>query len=102
VAFAEHGAKVVLHGRDTGALATVQADITNGGGQAMFVTGDVTKLFVTGDVTKFADIEAIRARWSRPTVWSTYWLPAPAAAAAAPARSRTSARRVGGLISTAT
>jgi 3-oxoacyl-[acyl-carrier protein] reductase len=30
----------------------VQADITNGGGHAMFVTGDVTK---------FADIEAIRA-----------------------------------------
>ena len=38
--------------------------------------------------------------WSRPTVWSTCWLPAPAAAAAAPARSRISARRVGGLIST--
>ena len=53
VAFARQGAKVVLHGRDTEALAKVQADITNGGGQAMFVTGDVTK---------FADIEAIRAR----------------------------------------
>ena len=53
VAFARQGAKVVLHGRDTEALAKVQADITNRGGQAMFVTGDVTK---------FADIEAIRAR----------------------------------------
>jgi NAD(P)-dependent dehydrogenase (short-subunit alcohol dehydrogenase family) len=53
VAFARHGAKVVLHGRDTEALAKVQADITNGGGQAMFVTGDVTK---------FADIETFRAR----------------------------------------
>jgi 3-oxoacyl-[acyl-carrier protein] reductase len=53
VAFGGHGAKVVLHGRDAEALAKVQADITNGGGHAMFVTGDVTK---------FADIEAIRAR----------------------------------------
>jgi NAD(P)-dependent dehydrogenase (short-subunit alcohol dehydrogenase family) len=38
VAFARQGAKVVLHGRDTEALAKVQADITNGGGRAMFVT----------------------------------------------------------------
>jgi 3-oxoacyl-[acyl-carrier protein] reductase len=53
VAFAGHGANVVLHGRDTEALAKVQAGITNGGGHAMFVTGDVTK---------FADIEAIRVR----------------------------------------
>jgi 3-oxoacyl-[acyl-carrier protein] reductase len=53
VAFARHGANVVLHGRDTEALAKVQADITNRGGHAMFDTGDVTK---------FADIEAIRAR----------------------------------------
>jgi 3-oxoacyl-[acyl-carrier protein] reductase len=53
VAFARHGAKVVLHGRDTEALSKVQADITNGGGHAMFDTGDVAK---------FADIEAIRAR----------------------------------------
>jgi 3-oxoacyl-[acyl-carrier protein] reductase len=44
---------LLVHGRDTEALAKVQADITNGGGQAMFVTGDVTK---------FADIEAFRAR----------------------------------------
>ena len=35
VAFARQGAKVVLHGRDTEALVKVQADITNGGGQAM-------------------------------------------------------------------
>ena len=53
MAFARHGANVVLHGRDTEALAKVQADITNRGGHAMFVTGDVTK---------FADIEAICAR----------------------------------------
>jgi NAD(P)-dependent dehydrogenase (short-subunit alcohol dehydrogenase family) len=46
VAFARDGAKVVLHGRDTEALAKVQADITNGSGHAMFVTGDVTNLFV--------------------------------------------------------
>jgi 3-oxoacyl-[acyl-carrier protein] reductase len=51
VAFAGHGAKVVLHGRDTEALAKVQPDITNGG----------HAMFVTGDVTKFADIAAIRA-----------------------------------------
>jgi NAD(P)-dependent dehydrogenase (short-subunit alcohol dehydrogenase family) len=53
VAFARQSAKVVLHGRDTEALAKVEADITNRGGHAMFVTGDVPK---------FADIEAIRAR----------------------------------------
>jgi 3-oxoacyl-[acyl-carrier protein] reductase len=53
VAFARQGAKVVLHGRDTEALAKIQDDITNRGGHAMSVTGDVTK---------FADIEAIRAR----------------------------------------
>ena len=53
VAFARQGAKVVLHGRDTEALAKVQADSTHRGGHAMFVTGDVTK---------FADIEAICAR----------------------------------------
>jgi 3-oxoacyl-[acyl-carrier protein] reductase len=53
VPFAGHGAKVVPHGRDTEALAKVQADTTNGGGHDMFVTGDVTK---------FAEIAAIRAR----------------------------------------
>jgi 3-oxoacyl-[acyl-carrier protein] reductase len=53
VAFASHGAKVVLHGRDTEALAKVQADIINGG-HAM--------LSPATDVTKFADIAAIRAR----------------------------------------
>jgi 3-oxoacyl-[acyl-carrier protein] reductase len=53
VAFAGHGAQIVLHGRDTEALAKVQADISNGGGEAMFVIGDVTRL---------ADIEAIRVR----------------------------------------
>jgi 3-oxoacyl-[acyl-carrier protein] reductase len=51
--FAAHGAKVVIHGRDSGALETVQTRIETGGGQARSVTGDVTN---------FADIEAMRAR----------------------------------------
>ena len=93
VAFAGHGAKVVLHGRDSEALAKVQADITNGGGHAMFVTGDVTK---------FADIEAIRAR-----VEQTYGLVDVLVACAGgsgshPGPIEISARRVGGLISTPT
>jgi hypothetical protein len=45
-------------------LAKVQADITKGGGHAMFITGDVTK---------FADIEPFGRASSRPTVWSTCW-----------------------------
>jgi len=53
MAFAAHGAQVVIHGRDEEALETVQTRIETGGGQAMPVTGDVTS---------FADIEAMRAR----------------------------------------
>ena len=49
--FAEQGAKVVVHGRDTAALTAVQADIERAGGQA---------IQVTADVTRFADIEAMR------------------------------------------
>jgi 3-oxoacyl-[acyl-carrier protein] reductase len=52
-AFARQGREGRPPGRDTEVLAKIEADITNGGGYAMFVTGDVTK---------FADIEAIRAR----------------------------------------
>jgi 3-oxoacyl-[acyl-carrier protein] reductase len=40
--FAQAGARVVLHGRDEAALASVQARITDLGGQAIGVTGDVT------------------------------------------------------------
>ena len=46
------GAKVVVHGRDSEAMSTVQSDIDRAGGIAMQVQGDVTK---------FADIEAMRA-----------------------------------------
>jgi 3-oxoacyl-[acyl-carrier protein] reductase len=49
--FASVGAKVVVHGRDAGALAVVRADIERAGGHA---------IQVTGDVTRFADIEAMR------------------------------------------
>ncbi len=51
--FAQEGAKVVVHGRDVEALAAVQAEIEQAGGQAMHVTGDITK---------FADIEAMRGQ----------------------------------------
>ena len=40
--FAQAGARVVLHGRDEAALASVRARITEIGGQATSVTGDVT------------------------------------------------------------
>jgi len=53
LAFAEHGARVAIHGRDTEALAKIQARIDNSGWQAMSVTGDVLSL---------ADLEAMRAR----------------------------------------
>ncbi len=49
--FARHGARVVLHGRDNGALQQAAAEIAAGGGRAVSVTGDVTKL---------ADIERMR------------------------------------------
>jgi 3-oxoacyl-[acyl-carrier protein] reductase len=42
VRFAQAGARVVLHGRDEAALASVRARITDVGGQAISVTGDVT------------------------------------------------------------
>ena len=40
--FARAGARVVLHGRDADALASVRAAVTDTGGQAITVTGDVT------------------------------------------------------------
>src|SRR5205823_13573042 len=49
--FAQHGAKVAVHGRDTAALAAVQADIERAGGTAMPVVADITR---------FAEIEAMR------------------------------------------
>ncbi len=49
--FAEHGARVALHGRDAVALSAVQAEIERAGGRA---------IRVAADVTKFTDIEAIR------------------------------------------
>jgi 3-oxoacyl-[acyl-carrier protein] reductase len=49
--FAQHGAKVAVHGRDTAALAAVRSDIESAG-------GTVTQ--VVADVTKFAEIEAMR------------------------------------------
>jgi 3-oxoacyl-[acyl-carrier protein] reductase len=51
--FAEHGAKVAVHGRDAEALAATHAGIERAGGRA---------IAVTGDVTRFADLEAARQR----------------------------------------
>jgi 3-oxoacyl-[acyl-carrier protein] reductase len=51
--FARHGAKVVVHGRDTTALSAVRAEIEDAGGRAMDVTADVSN---------FPDIEAMRRR----------------------------------------
>jgi 3-oxoacyl-[acyl-carrier protein] reductase len=49
--FAQCGAAVAVHGRDTGAIASVVAEIRGDGGTAVGVTGDVTSL---------VDIEAMR------------------------------------------
>ncbi len=49
--FAQEGAKVALHGRDEAALAAVRAEVEKAGGNA---------IAVTGDVTRFAAIEAMR------------------------------------------
>jgi 3-oxoacyl-[acyl-carrier protein] reductase len=53
ITFARAGARVVLHGRDEAALASVHARITDLGGQATAVTGDVTVA---------ADLDRIRER----------------------------------------
>ena len=42
--FAEQGAKVVVHGRDSAALSKVLAEVDGMGGKAIQVTADVTKL----------------------------------------------------------
>jgi len=49
--FAQEGAKVVVHGRDTNAMSSVQAEIESGGGKAMCLTADITQ---------FGDIESMR------------------------------------------
>lgn len=49
--FARHGAKVVVHGRDTAALSAVEGEIKRSGGAAMQAVADTTV---------FADIEAMR------------------------------------------
>src|SRR6266508_1183652 len=54
--FAREGAKVALHGRDAEALSAVLAGIMQAGGEA---------IYVTADVTKFADIEAMRRQIER-------------------------------------
>lgn len=51
--YAQHGAKVVVHGRDDAALSSVRREIELAGGRAMQVSGDVTS---------FSDIEAARLR----------------------------------------
>jgi len=49
--FADHGAKVVIQGRDPSALTAVRGEIEHAGGHA---------ISLTGDVTKFSEVEAIR------------------------------------------
>ena len=49
--FAQQGAKVVLHGRDTGALSAAQNEIERTGGKTMQLVADVTK---------FTEIEEMR------------------------------------------
>jgi NAD(P)-dependent dehydrogenase (short-subunit alcohol dehydrogenase family) len=49
--YAQHGAKVVVRGRDGAALSSVRKEIELAGGGAMRVSGEVTS---------FSDIEAAR------------------------------------------
>jgi 3-oxoacyl-[acyl-carrier protein] reductase len=51
--YAQHGAKVVVHGRDHAAVSSIRKEIESAGGRAMQVFGDVTI---------FADVEAARLR----------------------------------------
>src|SRR5258708_17254595 len=51
--YAQHGAKVVVHGRDGAALSSVRKEIELAGGRAMQVSGDVTS---------FTDVEAAGLR----------------------------------------
>src|SRR5690348_10689833 len=51
--FASHGAKVVVHGRDTEAMIAVRADIERAGGRA---------IQLRADITSFAEIEEMRRR----------------------------------------
>ncbi len=54
--FAQHGARVAVHGRDEAALAAVRAGIERAGGTAMQVVADVTK---------FTEIETMRRQIER-------------------------------------
>jgi 3-oxoacyl-[acyl-carrier protein] reductase len=54
--FAQHGAKVAVHGRDSAAMAAVRAGIERVGGRAMPVVADVTR---------FAEVEAMRLEIER-------------------------------------
>jgi 3-oxoacyl-[acyl-carrier protein] reductase len=54
--FAQHGAKVAVHGRDLPALAAVHAEIESKGGRAIHVAADTTKL---------DEVEAMRRRIER-------------------------------------
>lgn len=51
--FAEHGAKVVVHGRDTDAIGAVVRAIESAGGTAMAASGELTS---------FEEVEALRDR----------------------------------------
>ena len=51
--YAQHGAKLVVHGRDGAALSSIRREIELAGGRAMQVSGNVTS---------FTDVEAARLR----------------------------------------
>jgi len=63
--FAEEGAKVAVHGRDSAALSEVQHEIERFGGRAMRVSGDVTR---------FEQIEIMRSEIER-ELGSKYRIP---------------------------
>jgi 3-oxoacyl-[acyl-carrier protein] reductase len=90
--FAQHGAKVAVHGRHMAALAAVHPEIESNGGRAIYVIADMTKL---------NEIEAMRR-----LIWQQLGpvdilVEMPAATTRCLDRSKASAKIVGGFRSTA-
>jgi len=50
--FAQAGAKVVVHGRDVGALSAVRTEIERAGGQAMQIAADITTFAAIEDLRR--------------------------------------------------
>jgi 3-oxoacyl-[acyl-carrier protein] reductase len=84
--FANEGARVVVHGRDTDAVELVRSQIEATGGQV---------ISCIADLTRYREIDAMREQIEHVHGPSTSWSRTPAAAQAGPPRSSRSAKRTG-------